>query len=556
MQESQQADRRWDGEPDITSGSPAPPLTPTSVNAGTAPAFFDTETAIDEAAVVILIKDSHVLDSPHQSWQWSVVSDLVRNNVFYSLAMKRGDSLAAKTVRRLIAFVKPTEKQLSRAEASWEDGLRASRAVHDLVRRLVASEEGTRALVAGGFVDALAAELDGVASGAECVFSQRLQRTTLCTVYFDILRILLSSSSGADLLVRSKMLTRLHNICRTTDQLDFVRQLVEHVSIARPGHGRALFMTLLMGGRPATRLATLRQLHSATLACTRARVHPFVITTLLSLLPDEQTDLAQLAVGILYQLADDATVLRAIFHARPALVHLGVAGTALLYRCLALPAALRVLRENAFLQAELDRWHKDKCVPYVRQVEDALAAALFEHGNKRDSCHDSCRLGTRAAADCDASRTALVPPHLFAELCRSKDGADVLTASGYLEAHLSRVVHWKDDPACGADDVSVLKASIWTVGLVSSTLHGCNLIAANVVDGIARIAQRASVLSLRGFVPPTSSLSSVMRRCQPCFRSFTHLSTLGMQGRLLCIESCVNNASWCGCPPFGWLGLG
>ncbi|OQS07508.1 hypothetical protein THRCLA_00484 [Thraustotheca clavata] len=87
-----------------------------------------------------------------------------------------------------------------------------------------------------------------------------------------------------------------------------------------------------------------------------------------------------------------------------------------------------------------------------------------------------------------------LPPHLYGELAKTKDGCLILQQSGYIPEFLAAV---KDSATVPLER----RAALWTIGHIAATTRGLELLlsyAEDILETIVNLATSSSMLSLRG----------------------------------------------------------
>lgn len=219
---------------------------------------------------------------------------------------------------------------------------------------------------------------------------------------------------------------------------------------------------------------------------------------------------ARRSLELLHNLAESPPLLDLLIRLEPALLHLGPEGVLLLTRFAGTERGFTYLRDCGFLERELAEWQATKNREYAVALEDMLSRQLTDH-------HDS-----DGSNDGHRRPHAPVPTHLYSELCRLKQGAEMLTATSHLPrlhaslveylAGLQRDVSHRARPvsttssftaasSAGIADITTLKAAAWALAHVASRQPGLASLPdgpGGVIATLVAVAERAEVMSLRG----------------------------------------------------------
>ena len=184
---------------------------------------------------------------------------------------------------------------------------------------------------------------------------------------------------------------------------------------------------------------------------------------------------------------------------QPAVLHLPAGQAILLGRFLAHPLGFVHLKATGFIARELQEWRGIKNLEYAIQAEEGMQAVLSGKGSKRGGL----------------SNTYCPPIHFYSNLCRSRDGvellkvgaergvfdtADVAQNSSVVDELLSSLRTAVKIKAEFTDAlVRQVKAALWAVANIGSCAPGANFLRiCGTYKLVTEIAESCTVLSIRG----------------------------------------------------------
>lgn len=449
--------------------------------------------ALDEAQFRTAIMDTNVLNSHnHLKWDWDLIHAVVEGPLTNP---KRLDEAikGSKFMKRLMGFYRPFKYRFSIVN-NTKPNQRYVRTGCALMRTLIQSPEGTKHLAENKLLRQMAeclAQVDRMSglTSADPVLSKHRMVDTLTGGYFAFLGTLSSEPHGLQLMERWHMPNMFYHIVELRNRNDLIRALLGNMDYALDSHLRVILSKALTTGSKDLRMWATGLLKKYVVDRTTTSSVDWVIKLLVTQLYDPELSVCQVAVKILEEACIERDCLEYVVYCRPSLDHLGEIGAPLLLRFLSTSIGYQYLHGLDYVTQEMDDWFLGRNDAYVGLVEATLARAYY----------DQRRRITPQQEDVIAEvLPAFLPPHFYRELARTADGCELLENAGHFDEFVLQIRNFRHDE----DDPEVLlkvKGCLWAVGnLGSMELSAPFLQESAVVKDIAKIAETASVLSMRG----------------------------------------------------------
>jgi hypothetical protein len=450
--------------------------------------------SMDEAQFRQAIMDTNVLSSANfNKWNWDLIHNIIEGPLTNT---KRLDEAikGSKFMKRLMGFYRPFKYRFSglRNTKANERYVRTGCA---LLRTLLQSPEGSKYLAENKVLRQIAeclAQVDRMSglTSESPVFSRRSMTDTISWGYFSMLGTLSSEPTGLQMMERWHMHNMFYHIVELKDRNDLVLTLLGNMDYKLEGHLRIILSKALTTGTKDIRIFATSLLRKYAVNRTKSGAPVnWVIKLLVTQLYDPDVSVCQVAVKLLEEACIEMDCLEYVVRCRPSLDHLGEIGAPLLLRFLSTSVGYHYLDELDYITQEMDDWFLGRNDAYVGLVEATLSRAYVEQP-RRESFQVEDLM--------DLQSGGLLPPHFYRELARTQEGCRLLQQSGHFEEFASTIRHFNLDE----EDPEVLlkvKGALWAVGnLGSMELSAEFLESTEIVQRIVKIAEQASVLSMRG----------------------------------------------------------
>ncbi|XP_067137023.1 rapamycin-insensitive companion of mTOR isoform X2 [Centruroides vittatus] len=437
------------------------------------------------------IKDSQVTIRDYTDWDWELIGSLLKWPC--ETLKKLEDNNYRNFIKKLLHFYKPTSKQFSQIEAEKDRSRHICVVGCHLIDFLLEAEE-TKAYE---FIDEFLTDVNLCLSQVttenaplNAVLSPTRLVSTLSHIYFLFIGRLSSSNKGRKFLDKSGVSQYLYDLVGITSHDLYIKLVVSSLDYTKDGFSRKILTKVLTSTNENARLYATNYLR----VLMRARIidfHKWAIELLITQLYDPCRAVSLAAADILDEACDVQENLEALISLRPPLLHYGDKGLLLLLRFLSVSGGFRFLRDANFLNHELHKWHNTYNLKYVKIVEEYLNEAL--------TCHHKGEDGTYGRRSSNVRReicTAFVPPHMYGQLVRHKEGFELLLNEDCLSPLYDII---KTANYVSESNILHLKAALWAIGHVGmSSIALPTILEANVIPQIIKLAQEATVFSIRG----------------------------------------------------------
>ena len=449
--------------------------------------------SLDEAQFRTAIMDTNVLNSHNYlKWDWELIHAIVEGPLTNT---KRLDEAikGSKFMKRLMGFYRPFKYRFSTAR-NTKPNQRYVRTGCALVKTLMKSPEGTKYLAENKLLRQMAealAQVDRLSglTSEEPVLSRKRIADSLTGGYFALLGTISSVPHGLQLMEKWHMPNMFYHIVELRDRNDLIRLLLGNMDYTLDSHLRIILSKALTTASKDIRIYATGLLKKYVVnRATKDSPVDWVIKLLVTQLYDPELSVCQVAVKILEEACIERGCLELVVRCRPSLDHLGEIGAPLLLRFLSTSIGYKYLNDLDYVTQEMDDWFLGRNDAYVGLVEATLGRAYYDQ-RRRVNQQDEKVVDVLPA---------YLPPHFYRELVRTEDGCELLRHSGHFEDFASSIRNFRHDE----DDPEVLlkvKGCLWAIGnLGTMRLAAPFLQESGVVGDIAKIAETAAVLSMRG----------------------------------------------------------
>lgn len=500
---------------------------------------------MDEAQFRSLLLESQVLNTVNYTkWRWDLIQPMIEGPL---TNVKRLDEAmrATKFVHRLLGFLRPFKYRFSDAK-NTKPNQRYVRAGCALVRTLLQTPEGTKYLAENKLLRQIAEclaqfdRLSGITSATPLFSPERLQET-LVGGYFGILGVLCSDSKGLQMMERWKIINMFYHIVELKDRDDLIKALLANLDYTLDSHPRIILSKAMISGSKDIRITATRILRkyairpldsagsksSGVAAKNSGECAAWAIRLLVTQLYDPEIEVCEIAIKILEEACNDNASLEYVVKCRPALDHLGEIGAPLLLRFLSTSVGYHYLDGLDYITKEMDDWFLGRNDTYVTFVEASLARALADVPDKPTSTIPGEEVQE------ETRDFGIVPPHFYRELTRTSEGCELLRAKGHFEEFVATIRDFgmeEEDP----EIIIKVKGCLWAVGNVGSMELGAPFLEqSDVTQWIVQIAEKSEVLTLRGTAFFTLGLISRSLHGQEILASYNWDGVVNMTGESL-----------------------
>ena len=456
---------------------------------------------LDDSQFKSMLIGTHVVGSSNYlKWKWDLINEVIEGPLQNP---KRLDEMirSTKFLKRLIGFYRPFKYRFSDAR-NTKPNQRYVRTGCALVKGLLKTAEGTQYLMDNKLLRQLAeclAQLDrlsGITSTSP-LFSRDRINDTLSGGYFSILGALGSEPQGLLIFSRWRMINMFYHILDDPDRDDVIQLLLGSLDYTIDSHLRLFLGRALTASAKPIRIFATRLLRKyatnseppANGVQARTSAAYWAIRLLITQLYDPEIEVSEVAVQILQEACNRKKYLEYVVKCRPALDHLGEIGAPLLLRFLSTSVGYEYLHGLDYITQEMDDWFLGRNEKYVIVVETSLFKAFSDATERPKSATEE---------PMEYLRAGVAPPHFYRELTRTDEGCSLLRESGHFEEFVATIRSFWDEEK-EVDVMLKVKGCLWAVGNVGSMELGAPFLErSNVIDSIIDIAERSTVISMKG----------------------------------------------------------
>ncbi|KAJ3140072.1 hypothetical protein HK100_010701 [Physocladia obscura] len=413
-------------------------------------------------------------------WNWDFIQEFLQILLNNS---RRADEVlkTTKILRRLLSFFKPVGSGFG-SDMSQEDVEVLRVTGCNLMRVLLSCNEGVKLLNESKFMAEIAEEFNRLDSingplPADALFGKNRVQHYSSGIYFNFLSELSNSPSGIGILARYKIFNMYYLITELQSRDDLIKALINAIDFSKDGHERIILSKFMTSSEKDVRFFTtdfVGKLLFSKQSDENTRV--WCVELLVTQMYDpvkEIRDKAKLSLDAACELPG---VLEAIMVQNPA-YHLDTLTNQIYMRFLRTPHGYAYLQSYDYVQGEMNSWIQFGIFNYVTRVELLLDNVYLKSNENEYS-------------------SMQFPCHFYGELSKTSKGCAYLKESGHFDLFVRIIRENKQDTISA---VSCLKACLWAVGHIGSSLFGMSfLIDTKIVKNMTEIATNSNVLSLRG----------------------------------------------------------
>lgn len=440
-----------------------------------------------------IVKDTSVLlHKDHLQWNWNLIRIIIKGQSNIKLTMN--DSSHKIFLRRLVDFYLPSNNKFSHMDLSASKVCLAYTMVGiELIQFLVElNEPECVKLLNDLFIDILS-HINALTSGKsvhDCLFSPQHMVNTQCQYYFLFVGRLATTELGLNILNQINMFQCLQNLVTTTNNDCYVKLIISSMDYSENTLSQNLLAAVLKCNIESSRLYATQFL----LILLRSGIPEFAswgIPLLIGQLKDQAKVISLCALSIIHEACESLECLEVIINTPIDFDNLGWRGTFLLARILSHSNGLAKFCKEKSIVDEIKKWDESFSYRYVKQVEDDISDSLTLHQRGPDGKYDKRLSNARMFNYKDRH----LPPHLYGQLSRLNEGFKVLMEHGSVTKFLKVVTN---GPYSSDEEILEMKASIWALAHLCTSSEGIELLLGEVVTQLIRLAENASVYSVRG----------------------------------------------------------
>ncbi|KAI9828974.1 MAG: hypothetical protein M1819_006473 [Sarea resinae] len=456
---------------------------------------------IDEGSFRSLLLETHVLNTVNYTkWKWDLIESIIEGPL---LNPKRLDEAikASKFVKRLFGFYRPFKFRFANAK-NTKPNQRYVRVGCSLLRTLLKNPDGVKYIAENKLLRQIAeclAQLDRTSglTSASPLFSPSRLLETMSGGYFALLGTLSSDPKGLQMMERWHIINMFYHIIELPDRDDLIRTLLINMDFTLDSHLRVILSKALTTCSKEIRNYSTKLLRkyatgnitSSKSPTTGTENAEWAIRLLVTQLYDPDVEVCGVAVKILEEACNRKHCLEFVVKCRPALDHLGEIGAPLLLRFLSTSVGYHYLDGLDYIMQEMDDWFLGRNDSYVTLVEASLAQAFMDPAERPQTSSDDIS---------EHQDYGLVPPHFYRELTRTTEGCKLLRKKGHFNEFVSTIRDLgleNDDP----ETILKVKGCLWAVGNVGSMELGAPFLEeTDVVKWVVRIAENSEIMTMRG----------------------------------------------------------
>ena len=427
----------------------------------------------DTDEVLSAIRESQVMantEKEYMTWHWDLISTILESP---KMSIRRPDEpTSCRFIKKLVAFFKPFVKLYSYVKQTDNMARKFSQVSLQLTDFLLQKEEqpeGEQILIE--ILQEISACLGeatqpGVLSG---IFSTHSLSETLSRDYFLIIGRLSSSQVGLRILDKTPGIFQyLMEICSMSSRDSLIKVIISCFDYGKDGIARILLSKALTSAPLSARLYATKFLR-VLLRIKSPYFSNWGIEFLTNQLYDCESDVVETTINILEEACEDEANLQRLIEVKPSLLHLGERGIRLLSRYVSVTHGFSYLEELDYLFPLLEAWKTNYNREYVNWIELEIMESLSSYDR---SCSDGGYIN-RSCSINHESKEVYVLPHLYGELARHRFGIQLIQEQGLLSDAINVVLQEVIETLF---DIFQLKAALWTIGHIASTVAGINLI--------------------------------------------------------------------------------
>ncbi|XP_057305998.1 rapamycin-insensitive companion of mTOR-like isoform X2 [Hydractinia symbiolongicarpus] len=430
----------------------------------------------DMDEVLSAIRETQVMltqDNEYRIWNWDLISTILESP---KMSIKRPDEpIFYRFIKRLTFFYKPLQKLYSSINQTDPMARIYSTVALQLTDFLLQREEqpeGERLLVEvlQEIRDCLGeATQPGILNG---IFSTQSLNETLARDYFLIIGRLSSSENGLRMLDKTPgVFQYLMEICSMAGRDSLVKLITSCFDYGRNGIARVLLSKSLTASPLSSRLYATKLLR-VLLRVKSPYFSNWGIEFLTNQLYDQEAEVVETTIDILEEACEDEANLQRLIEVKPALLHLGDHAIRLMSRYVSVARGFTYLLEMDYLNPLVEVWKTTFNREYVHWIELEIAESLSlyeRHGTDGGYIR-------RSNSKFVQRKDVYVLPHLYGELSKHRQGIQLIQEQNLLSNAINVITQQCTENSC---DILHMKAALWSIGHITSTSLGMNLVQNN-----------------------------------------------------------------------------
>ncbi|XP_015786244.1 rapamycin-insensitive companion of mTOR [Tetranychus urticae] len=447
----------------------------------------------DEATLIIYIRDSQVLKSDPNKWDWNLIGCILKSP---SDSIRKLDDINNRNfVKQILNYFKPTSHLFSKLRTDDENGYEISTVGTYLIDFLLECDEIKVSEYIWELLGDIRECLSQVTSESNAMPDSILNCTNILRTwshtYFLFIGRFTATAKGSKFLEKIGIYQQLEDLVDNVNNDCYLKLIVSSLNYCHSDNlSRSLFIKILTCKMESARLYATNYIR-VLLRAGFSDFRKWALELLTQQLSDESQAVVLAAIDILDEACDSIENLEALISLQPNLLRVGDRGLLLLIRYLSIPNGFKFLRDTNFLSYEIDRWRKYFNLKYVRIVENSLNEALSYHQRNEHGSY-----GRRSDKKTNYKKSVYLPAHLYGELVKQEDGYNLIIQENFLGPMLETI---RDSNMSTELSVLQLKAALWAIGTVGSSPTGFKLIAeSKIIETIVKLTRDSPVLSIRG----------------------------------------------------------
>ncbi|KAH3675544.1 hypothetical protein WICMUC_002633 [Wickerhamomyces mucosus] len=455
---------------------------------------------IDEVELKQMIIDTKVLSTKNfTKWNCEVLTDLFKGPFMNG---KRLDEVnkTTKFLKRLLSFYRPFKHKFSGTKRT-KNSMRFIKLGCDIFETLLSSNEGLKLLEENKILPQIAeclAQLDPYSGfyAKDQIFNQQRLSTTLTSGYFNFLGVLSNDKNGLKLLEKWKIFTIFHHITDNPyKREDIIILFMDEMKFAKPGNLRVFLSKFLHSKNIIIKIHAIKLLQK--LLFDKSNHEDFILELLIEELYESNYDeeIRSMVINILKKYCDESCQnLNKIVKLSPSIeiltkrfkipkyINLNEITNEMLMKFLSTSEGFEFLNKSGFVDDQFLLWlNGGKYLTYVYEIEERLSLSNESIQRKE------------------------LPVNLFGELVKTDEGLNIVTKSGVLMEFINTIRHYstllnqnRDEELLNFNSLK-LKASIWSIGFISSVERGIAELDINgCIEDIITISKKTPSMDIKG----------------------------------------------------------
>lgn len=428
----------------------------------------------DSDELLAAIRETQLMSTTEKEyivWNWDLISTILESQ---KMSIRRPDEPnSCRFIKKLVSFYKPSSKLYCSIKQSDPLARKYSEVALQLTDFLLQKEEqpeGEQLLIE--ILQEISVRLgeasqSGVLSSG--IFSTHSLSDTLSRDYFLIIGRLSSSQVGLRILDKTPGIFQyLMEICSMSSRDSLIKVIISCFDYGKDGIARILLSKALTSAPLSARLYATKFMR-VLLRIKSPYFSNWGIEFLTNQLYDCENDVVETTIKILEEACEDEANLQRLIEVKPSLLHLGEKGIRLLSRYVSVTHGFSYLEDLDYLFPLLEAWKTSYNREYVNWIELEIMESFTSYDR---SCSDGAYINRSSSVIYEA-KYVYVLPHLYGELARHRFGIQLIQEQCLLSDAIQIVLQESIDSLF---EIFQLKAALWTIGHIASTVLGINLI--------------------------------------------------------------------------------